>query len=321
MRERWERFGARPVVLHVRRAALRYRHRLGPESAAAMAFFSILTVVPTLVFAAIGAALLVTGPIQRWLAGLLDDSGLSTTILVQLTGGVCAWDAETQAMGCDLANPWAITKLVLGAVILVGYSGGNWMRHLARALNMIWRADADDVEVRSFVVWRWAKNIGQFLAFAALVLLSLATSTLATRFSAWLLDELRIEHSVGGLNLLRLGAVVGALVVGWCLFVFVLRVIPSYRQPFGSIAQGALLGAVAWLAVQQASSLIIAFFARGQTAKVFGTVFVVLVVFNVFSQVTLFVAAWTATGGERQVPKRVRAPRPEKNLPDTPVSP
>jgi membrane protein len=316
VREAWERFSTAPAVLHVRRAQRRYRDRMGSESGAAMAFFSILTVIPTLVFIAMGAGLVLTiirpdllAPVQNWLGHLLGSFDTSETIVEKVTATVWDWNQDSQQ---ELRQ---VVLLLGSAVVLVGYSGGNWLRHLRRALNMIWRLDADDVETKSFVVWRWAKNIGQFLVFACLVLLSLATATLATSFTAWLLTQLGIDHSVGGVSLLRLAAVASSLIVSWTLFVYVLRIIPSYRQPFGSIAQGALMGAVAWFAVQQASSLLIRFFARGQTASVFGPVFVVLLVFNVFSQMTLFVAAWTATAGHPLTLKKVRAPRPDKEIP------
>jgi uncharacterized BrkB/YihY/UPF0761 family membrane protein len=298
-----------------------------------MAFFSILTVIPTLVFVAIGTGLVLAvvrsdllTPVQNWLAGILDDAGLSRSILQGVTGTVCTWDEAGSGAHCDIRGAWDVIKLSLGAVVLVAYSGGNWLRHLRRALNMIWRDDADDTEASAMILVRWAKNIGQFLVFASLILLSLATSTLATNFSRWLLTQLKIAHTTGGVYLIRLGAVGGALLVGWCLFVFVLRAIPSYNQPFGSIARGALLGSVAWLVIQQVSSRVIVFFRMGQTATVFGPIFVVLLVFNIFSQVTLFVAAWTATTGYRPRLKRVRVPRRKSRLDDvdlaaSPVTP
>jgi membrane protein len=135
----------------------------------------------------------------------------------------------------------------------------------------------------------------QFVVFAALLFLTLATSTLATHLTTAIMDLVGFPHGLWEPLISRVVFGVASILFGWLLFVYVLAFLPSYRQPFGTIAKGALVGAVIWFAVQQVMTYLIRFLYRGETASFFGPLFVALVVFNFLGQVVLWVAAWTAT--------------------------
>ncbi|MDR1823966.1 MAG: YihY/virulence factor BrkB family protein [Bifidobacteriaceae bacterium] len=295
LKARLERLTARPWVRHVRRAQARYRDRLGPESAAAMAFYSLLTVIPTLVFAMTAVAFALGNyrpdlieDFQVWFANRLGDEDLSARILKEVAGVVEVTDGSREHL-------WTAVKLMVGTAVLMAWGGGNWLRHIRRSLNMIWRPHADEVEYPGFIVWRLIKYIFQFGAFVILLFITLATSTLATHLTTAIMDLVGYQHGLIEPFLSRLVFGASSVLFGWMLFIYVLGILPSYRQPFRTIAKGALMGAVIWFAVQQAMTYLIHFLYTGQTASFFGPLFVALVVFNFLGQVVLWVAAWTAT--------------------------
>ncbi|MDR1799786.1 MAG: hypothetical protein LBR19_07915, partial [Bifidobacteriaceae bacterium] len=126
---------ARPWVVHARRAQTRYRDRLGPESAAAMAFYSLLTVIPTLVFvmAGVGLALSYLQPdlmvdVQEWFANRLGNQDLAQRVLKEAAGVVEAAGAGNRE------HLWTAVKLMVGTGALMAWGGGNWLRHIRRAL-------------------------------------------------------------------------------------------------------------------------------------------------------------------------------------------
>jgi membrane protein len=105
-----------------------------------------------------------------------------------------------------------------------------------------------------------------------------------------------VPHDV--LHLLPIVFSVGA---GWVLFVYLYTVLPETREPWPVIRRGALLGAVGLAILQYLASFLFGLFSHNAAAALFGPVIVLMLFFNLFAQLILFVAAWIATARQEAV--------------------
>ena len=91
-----------------------------------------------------------------------------------------------------------------------------------------------------------------------------------------------------------LGLALG-LAAGAALFFLMFRVLARPDLPAAALWSGAILGAVAFEVLKQASNVLLAA-SRGQPAfQAFGTALILLVWINYFSRVVLYAAAWAHT--------------------------
>jgi membrane protein len=77
---------------------------------------------------------------------------------------------------------------------------------------------------------------------------------------------------------------------------YLFTVLPESREPGKIVRRGALLGAVGLTILEYLTSFLLAQFSGSPSALLFGPVIAVMVFFNLFSQLILFIAAWIATG-------------------------
>jgi membrane protein len=68
------------------------------------------------------------------------------------------------------------------------------------------------------------------------------------------------------------------------------------------VRRGALLGSIALVALQFIASYLISAFRGNPAALIFGPVIVLMLFFNLFAQLVLFIAAWIATADHEAVP-------------------
>lgn len=133
--EWWERFSQRPLIAHLLRTIDRFTVRGGSQFAAAIAYFSVLSLVPILMlaFSGLGLALTVFYPdyltsLEDWLNSNLSAYGdLGQTMLAIVSS--------------SLSN-WAAIGLVGLAISF--WSGANWMGNLKRAVRALMREDYDN---------------------------------------------------------------------------------------------------------------------------------------------------------------------------------
>jgi membrane protein len=125
--------------------------------------------------------------------------------------------------------------------------------------------------------------------------------------------------------LLRLSSVAFSIGAGWLIFMYLYTVLPETREPWRVVRRGALLGSIALAAVQYLASFLINAFRGNAAAAIFGPVIVLMLFFNIFAQLTLFIAAWIATAQHEAVPvpaeeeiNAARAPEPEQRQDERP---
>ena len=292
--ERITRLEQQPWIAHIIRAIQRYLSRLGSQFAAATAYFSILAVVPVLMmaFSVTGLVLTVVQP------GLLADV---TEVVADVLGKA---DPATQQQILALVNNALSSFWTIGIIgLLVAlYTGAKWMGHLKNAVRTQWRPGFDLRPEKINIVIKTLGNLvllgGLLIGMGVMFGLASLSTSLANSLVAWL----GLSDQPWIAPLVRIASVVVSIADGWLIFMYLYTVLPETREPWSIVRRGALLGSLALVALQFLASYLISAFRGNAAALIFGPVIVLMLFFNIFAQLVLFVAAWIATARHVAIP-------------------
>jgi membrane protein len=293
MKDWLERMKGKPWIAHLLRAVERFIARLGSQFGAAITYFSVLAMVPILLFAfaALGFVLTVLRPdlIGTIVNSFSEALGtLDEPIRRQLVEEATRALADWRAVG--------ITALVVAV-----YTGAGWMGNLKNAVRAQWRPDFDLAEERGNPVKVILVNLATLVGLIVLIAITFALASLSTALADNVIGWLGLDE-VGWLNpVLRIVPVVFSIAAGWVLFMYLYTVLPEERAPGPVVRRGALLGAIGLGVLQYATGLLFNLFAGNRAAAIFGPVIVLMLFFNLFAQLILFVAAWIATANQPAV--------------------
>jgi membrane protein len=286
MQRWWERFAQTTTGSHLIRAVDRFNVRGGGQFAAAISYFSVLSLVPVLMlgFSALGLGLTVVFPagldtIESWLSGNLDAYGdLGHTLLVVITNALSDW----AAIG------------LLGLAIAL-WTGTSWIGNLKRAARALMREDYDNPPKALVLPLDLLVNFGGLLIIFGGVVLTAMATTLATSFSQQVGEWWGLSNSPGwtltvrGLSLV-LSLAAGTLLFWWLFRWFTLRPVSARL-----LWIGAVVGAAGLTVLQALTGYLIELFSRNLTASLFGPVIILMIFMNLFATLILFVAAWLGT--------------------------
>jgi membrane protein len=305
-----KRLERQPWIAHMVRAAERYLSRLGSQFAAATTYFSVLALVPILMmaFSITGFVLTVVEP------ALLDDVADAVADVLGST------DTATREKILALVNTalsqfWAIG--LVGLVVAL-YTGAKWMGHLKNAVRTQWRPGFDLRPQKINIVF---KILGNLLILAGLLVgmaVSFGLASLSTSFANTVVSWLGLSDQPWIAPLLRVSSIVFSIGAGWLIFMYLYTVLPETREPWRVVRRGALLGSIALVAVQFVAGFLISAFQGNPAAAIFGPVIVLMLFFNIFAQLTLFVAAWIATAQHKAIPIAPDAEPPRTAPPPEP---
>jgi membrane protein len=294
MPARIERLKQRPWIAHMVRTVERYLSRLGSQFAAATTYFSVLAIVPIMMvaFSITGFVLTVVQP------GLLDD------VADAVAKGLGGADAATREKILKLVNDalssfWAIG--IVGLVVAL-YTGAKWMGHLKNAVRTQWRPGFDLRPQKINIV---IKTLGNLVLLAGLLIgmaVMFGLASLSTSLANTVVGWLGLSDQPWIAPLLRLSSIVISIGAGWLIFMYLYTVLPETREPWSVVRRGALLGSIALVALQFVASYVISAFRGNPAAVIFGPVIVLMLFFNLFAQLVLFVAAWIATAQHEAIP-------------------
>ena len=285
-----DRLKQQPWVAHLMRAAERYLSRLGSQFGAAITYFSVLALLPTLMlgFAILGFVLTVLRP------DLID------TVAQAVTNAVGGTDGGTNAQLAERIQTWLRDYTAVGVtgLLLAAYSGAGWMGNLKNAVRAQWRAEPDLQPAQQNIVVLTLVNLVTLLGLFAAVLVTFALAALSTSLA----DSVVGWLGLGGLTwlepLLRIIPVALSIGAGWVLFLYLFRFLPETRAPWPPLWRGCLIGAVGLAVLQYSTGLLFGVFSGNASAALFGPVITLMLFFNLFAQLILFVAAWIATSDE-----------------------
>lgn len=289
MRQWWERTRERPVVAHGFVAFKRYTSRLGPQFAGAITYFSVLSMVPILLFsfALLGLTVTVLRPdlmdvITTMIASALSNNAfpdeLSESILSLVVGALQGWSSV------------GFVSLVAAA-----YAGSRWAGNLKRAFRVMWSEKFSDAATKRFFLWEQLINLGIFLGLLLAIGFSIGVAWVGQAFSHQVIAWLGWDGIPGISVMFRLTSLLLTFLASWLLFVFLFLVLPNQPVRPKVWLIGTLVGALGVTVLQSVAGLVVGIFSGNATATIFGPMIVLMLVFNLIASITLIVAAWVGT--------------------------
>jgi membrane protein len=303
VKEWLERLKAKPWVAHLLRAVERFASRLGDQFGAAITYFSVLALIPVLLFAfaVLGFVLTVLRP------------DLINNIVDAFAGAVGTVDlaAKQQLVGLvsDTLGNWRGVGIV--ALLSAIYSGAGWMDSLKKGVRAQWRRNFNVAENQGNIIKWTLVNLVTLVGMIVLIAVTFALASISTALADDLVRLIGLDQ-IGWLSpVLRIVPIIFSVGAGWLLFMYLFTVLPEEREPWPVVRRGALIGAIGLGVLQYSTGLLFNLFGQNRAASIFGPVIVLMLFFNIFAQLILFVAAWIATTSQEAVPateEKVRFP-------------
>jgi membrane protein len=279
---------------HLVRAGMRYTERHGDHYAAAITFFSVLSLVPLLMI-----AFAVAGYVLFFNPALLDE--LRSAITENVPGNL----ADTINPIIDQAIDQRATVGFVGLLAAL-YSGIGWMSNLRDALSEQWAQVPETPPMFKRLLFDLLALLGLGVALVG----SFAITGLASGFAQALLELVGLADEGWATFLLGgLGVVLG-LTANWLIFLWVITRLPREHATLRSAARAALLGAIGFEVLKQVMTFYLGSVTNSPSGAVFGSLLGLLVFAFFASRFILFVTAWAATSKENEQEDPVPVPGP-----------
>ncbi|XVS63800.1 YhjD/YihY/BrkB family envelope integrity protein [Actinosynnema sp. CA-299493] len=272
----------KPWLDHLFRAADRYSESYGAHYAAAVTYFSVLSLVPMLM---IGFA--VAGFVLASQPGLLDE--LKVSIAEAVPGALGDTINEVVQQAIDSKGTVGVLGLLTAA-----YSGLGWMSNLRDALTAQWGHAKEDLPFFKTLV----KDLLALVSLGAALVVSFGLTAAGSGLAELVLRWVGLDGVGWAEALLKIGTIVLGLVANWLVFLWVLAKLP--RKPFSlrSAAKGAAAAAFVFEVLKQGGTLYLSTVTSSPAGAAFGPIIGVLFFANLVAQSLLFITAWTATARE-----------------------
>ncbi|MEU6255976.1 YihY/virulence factor BrkB family protein [Streptomyces sp. NPDC047043] len=265
---------ARLMLTHAWRSYERLDRVKWTRLAAAMTFTSFVALFPLLTVAAAIAAATLSKDQQNDLQDKIAEQvpGISDQLDIQ-----------------NLVDNAGTIGLIAGALLL--FTGIGWAGSMRECLRAVWELPDEEENP----VLRKAKDLGILVGLGGAVLVTLATSTIASAMVGWITKQLGIEKGGWGGILLYVAAFAVAVLADFLLLLYVLTLLPGVEPPRRRLIVAALTGAVGF----ELLKTLLSGYMQGVAAKsmygAFGVPVALLLWINFTAKLVLFCAAWTAT--------------------------
>lgn len=283
----FKRLQEKPAVAHLMRAAERFLGRLGFQFSGAITYFSVLALVPTLMmaFSFTGFFLVRLRPdLIPVAADLLTAQlrGIDQNTVSQVEGFIVTTLSDYTAIG------------VVGFLAAV-YAGAGWMNNLRDALDAQWRPQFDQTGPPPNIVLRTASSLLLLVGLLVAIAITFGLASLSTSWADEVIGWLGLPANPVLSVAFALIPVIFSIGAGWLTFSYIYLVLPERREPWRVVRVGALMGAIGLAVLQYLASFLITIFTGNLSARFFGPIIVLMLFFNFFATLILFIAAWIAT--------------------------
>lgn len=279
------RYRARyPWFDHLVRAGQVYTSNNGEHYAAAMTYFSVLSLVPLLMIAFAVAAFVLAG-----------NQALLGELKFQIVQSAPPGLAETLTSVIDQAIESRGSVGILGLLAAL-YAGLGWMGHLREALSAQWDQPPETPGFVRTKVFDLLALLGLGLALIA----SFAVTGAGTQFADVLLDLIGMSEVWWARWLFFLVALALSVAGMWLVFVWVIARLPRQPVTLRSAVPAALLAAIGFEALKQVFAVYLDQVTQTPTGQLFGPVIGIMVFAFFVSRFVLFATAWAATAGENR---------------------
>ncbi|GGM59381.1 inner membrane protein YhjD [Longimycelium tulufanense] len=281
---------------HLFRTKDRYNERYGNHYAAAITFFSVLSLVPLLMIAfAVGGFVLAGQP------ELLDRARQE---IVDAVPDASLRDTLRRAVDQAVSQRYSVGIIGLAFAL---YAGLGWMSNLRDALTAQWGTP----ERPSPPFLR--KQLADLLALVGLGLamaVSFGLTAAATGFADHLLELLGLRGQTWAAVSFQVLSIALAVFANWVVFLWVLARLPREPVALRSAMRGALVAAVGFEALKIVGAVYLARVTATPSGAAFGSLLGLLVFAFLVARFLLYVTAWTATARENLRPEPIQPPPP-----------
>jgi len=300
--EWWKRVQQQPVVAHLLRAVERFNGRLGNQFGAALTYFSVLAVVPLIMigFGVLGFVL----ELRPDLLAMVKDQ--ATEMLGGLFGNADP-DGNISKRVSDLIDNAFSQRQAIAGVGGLGalYAGTGWVGNLKSAVRAQWRPRFDLGEQKRNFVVELLLNVAILVGLLVLILITFGLAGAATSLQHVIVAALHAEGTALA-TVLQIAPILLSIVAGWVLFMYLYWVFPRERVPLRSRILGSLIAAIGLGVLQYVATILFGVFSNNPAVALFGPVLTLMLFFNLFARLILFVAAWIATSDQPATPEDER---------------
>jgi membrane protein len=229
---------------------------------------------------------------------------VQAAIMVQLQGAPEDLQAKLTGLIGGLLRNWASVGLV--GLFSSMYSSAGWAGNLKSAVRAQTRPLFDMKERKRFILLEVLLNFAILLGLLVILAVTFALAVMATSLTGTIVHWLALD-GVPAINvLLRIVGPILSAIAGWAMFVYLYKVLPEDKFPFRIIAWGALIGSAGLFVLQYLTGFLMGMFSGNPAAAVFGPVIVLMLFFNLFARLNLYVAAWIATSVQPAVADQIQ---------------
>ncbi|GLY63390.1 inner membrane protein YhjD [Amycolatopsis taiwanensis] len=274
-----------PWFDHALRANDAFNQRYGNHYAAAITYFSVLSLFPLLMVGFSVAGFIVAG---------------NATALDELRNGILR--AAPPGLGdlfsklVDSALSARGTTGILG-LLLAFYSGLGWMTNLRDALTAQWGQERKKLPLVSTTL----KDLVALVGLGLALVVSFGLTAVGGLVGNLLLRLVGLQDQGWAVFLLRVATIVLALLANMLVFLWVLSRLPRERVSAHSAIKGAIIAAIGFEVLKQAAGVFLTFVISSPASALFGPIIGLLIFANLVSRFLLYVTAWTATAQENVV--------------------
>ncbi|WP_414637923.1 inner membrane protein YhjD [Actinophytocola sp.] len=284
----------RPWLDHLVRANEAFTERYGNHYAAAITYFSVLSLFPLIMiaFAVAGFVLAGNPDMLRELKNGISSavpSGLGPTINKVVDQAI----ESRSAVG------------VLG-LLAAAYSGLGWMSNLRDALTAQWGLEN---KPRPFLK-KSASDLLSLLGLGLALAVSFGLTAAGSGLGTLLLNWMGLDDDAWAVFVLRVATIVLSLVANWLVFLWVISRLPREKVGVRSAMRGAAAAAVGFEILKQVFTIYLQSVMGTPAGQLFGPIIGLLVFANLVSRFLLFITAWTATARENLPPAVPQPPPP-----------
>lgn len=288
MKDWIDRMINKPAIAHALAANDRYNSRLGPTFAAGITYFSVLSMVPILMFSfsALGLTLTVVRP--ELMDVVLDyiKKGLSDAQMSQ----------DISDFVVKIFKDWASVGVF--ALLMAAYSGSNWAGNLKRAIRVMWSKEFEDAAEKKNLFAELGLNLLTFVGLLLCIVFSIGVATVGSTFSHTVVGWLGWSDVPGIGFLFAALTMVLSFVASWILMAFLFIVMPNQPARPRPWLVGTLIGAAALMVIQQLAGRLVGLLSLNRAAGLFGSVIVLMLLFNIIATIILISAAWVGSSDE-----------------------
>lgn len=269
----------RPFVDHLVRMQQHYSGVGGSQQAGAVTYFAFLSFFPIMAL-----AFFVIGYVSQVFPSAQENL---VEAIKQLLPGLLG-KRDDQISITDVQDAAGTVGLI--GLAGVAYAGLGWLSAMRDALTVVFELPAR--EQPNFVFGK-LRDLLTLTLIGVVLVVSVALTGFVSGFSSDVLGWLELGTQLDWL--VKLLTVVFGLGANMVLFFTMFKLLAEPHTPTRSLWSGALLGAVGFEVLKQASQLLLASTKDQPAFQAFGIALILLVWINYFSRVVLYSAAFAHT--------------------------